>query len=366
LVLSKQPVKLQKNRVWRTYSGGQILEEWQGKANAADSEFPEEWVASTVAAKNVGREHIVEGLSTLDFQGMKVTLKEVIESDPAAFLGSAHVDKFGASTALLVKFLDSSERLTIQVHPDNDFAMSHFSSRFGKTESWYVLGGRVMDGEEPYLLFGFKPGVTREQWRILFEKQDIDGMINALHRVPLQEGDVYLVEGGVPHAIGKGCFLVEVQEPTDLTLRTEKTTPRGNPVPDLACHQGIGFDQMLDAFHYDALTYEETMKRWKKQPRMHKQAAGGREMRLIGAEDTNCFRVNLLEVEQDYLLSKPDGFCVAIIAAGEGAVRWDGNAMPVAASDQLFLPADLKELQWVNQNSPCHQLKIVLCYPPAT
>jgi mannose-6-phosphate isomerase len=93
----------------------------------------------------------------------------------------------------------------------------------------------------------------------MFEAQQIPEMINPLHRIPLKQGDVYLVEGGIPHAIGKGCFLIEVQEPTDLTLRTERITPRGHSVPDLACHQSRGFDQMLDCFHYEGLTYEETM-----------------------------------------------------------------------------------------------------------
>lgn len=126
-------------------------------------------------------------------------------------MGKAHVEKFGSQTAVLVKLLDSSERLTIQVHPDRQFAECKFQSRFGKTEAWYVLSGRTMDGEEPYVLFGFKPGVTAEAWKTLFESQDIPGMIDALHRIPVREGDIFLVEGGVPHAIGSGCFLIEIK-----------------------------------------------------------------------------------------------------------------------------------------------------------
>jgi mannose-6-phosphate isomerase len=363
--LSTRPILLQSNRVWRTYSGGKSIENWQGKSNAADSDFPEEWVASTVIAKNVGREHIVEGPSKLIFQGKEVQLRDVIESDPVAFLGQQHVDVFDSNPGILVKVLDAAERLTIQVHPDVDFAQRMFSSRFGKTESWYVLGGRSIDGEEPILLFGFKPGITRESWKEMFEAQQIPEMINALHRVPLKQGDVYLVEGGIPHAIGKGCFLIEVQEPTDLTLRTERTTPRGHSVPDLACHQGIGFDQMLDCFHYDGLTYEETMKRWKKEPRLLQQQSGGSETVLIDKEDTDRFNVHVLEVQQSYSCSLPTGFCIAIIISGTGSLVWDNETLPLNASDQLFLPAGLKDVTWINQSATGEAMHIVMCYPPS-
>ncbi len=70
-------------------------------------------------------------------------------------------------------------------------------------------------------------------------------MLDSLHKVPLTEGEVLLIEGGVPHAIGSGCFLIEIQEPTDYTLRVERTTVRGETLPDTACHQGAGFPERL-------------------------------------------------------------------------------------------------------------------------
>ena len=360
--LSRQPIKLLNNRVWRTYTGGKNLDGWQQKTNAQDHHFPECWALSTITASNVGREHIQEGLSKLIYAGEEVSLKEVVESDPAAFLGLRHKRKFGSSLALLVKVLDAAERLTIQVHPNRDFAMRMFSSAFGKTEAWYVLGGRKIDGEDPYLLFGFKPGVTCKQWRQLFKEQDIEGMTAALHRVPLQEGDVYLVEGGVPHAIGKGCFLIEIQEPTDLTLRTERTTPNGKAVPDEACHQGIGFDKMLECFRYEALPFEETMKRWKKSPRLLSENSEGSEKALIDYEDTDKFAMHLLEVKGSYSFDKPCGYCAAIVISGKGTLCWEGGEINFRESESFFLPAGLKNLMFKNTN---HELvKIIICYPP--
>ena len=171
------PLKLTSNRVWRTYTGGLYLEQWQKKKDAADGDYPEEWIASTIRAKSAGREQMVEGLSQIQScNDPDITLKALIESDPDTYLGAKHAAVFGKETALLVKLLDSAERLTIQVHPDLTFAEKHFQSRFGKTEAWLILGGRTINGEAPYVLLGFKPGVTRERWRSLFEQQDIQGM----------------------------------------------------------------------------------------------------------------------------------------------------------------------------------------------
>jgi len=361
--LAKQPIPLQPNRVWRTYTGGQLIDTWQGSNHLEDSSFPEEWVASVVKATNVGREHVQEGLSKVRLpDGTEITLQEVIHSNPEAFLGKAHVEEFDSKTALLVKLLDSSERLTIQVHPDPQFAKSRFGSRFGKTEAWYVLGGRVIDGEEPYVLFGFKPGVTPEQWKELFERQDIPGMIDALHRIPVREGDVFLVEGGVPHAIGSGCFLIEIQEPTDYTLRTERTTPRGNPVPDQACHQGLGFEEMLECFHYDTYSLEQIKSKWYIQPSLLHANAGGSMTALIKESDTDRFSMNQLTVESQYRIENNGIFAIAIVIQGIGKLEWESGEMEIKQGNTFFLPASMSSMKWMSTGE--HSLQVVLCYPP--
>lgn len=362
--LAKQPILLQRNRVWRTYSGGQLIDRLQGSEQGVDGSMPEEWVASVVRATNVGREHIRdEGLSTVKLaDGSLVTLRAMIESDPDAFLGEAHVSRYGAHTAVLVKLLDSSERLTIQVHPDRRFAMDKFQSRFGKTEAWYVIGGREIDGEEPYVLFGFKPEVSAESWRTLFETQNIPGMLDALHRIPVREGDVFLVEGGVPHAIGSGCFLIEIQEPTDYTLRTERTTPAGAVIPDSACHQGLGFDVMLECFHYDNYTLEQIKERWYMEPAVLHETSGGQLLSLIKPTDTDRFSMNRLTVTSDYELDHEGGFAIAVVVDGQGSIVTDSGVFGVKQGDNLFLPASMPVMRWTSEgNDP---LQVILCYPP--
>ena len=187
--------------------------------------MPEEWIMSTISARGKNRP-LEEGLSFLTTPLGVLPLNELVGVDCELFLGKRVTKKFG-TTGVLIKMLDSKERLTIQVHPDKQFARAMLNSAFGKTESWYVLGGREINGEKSCIYLGFKEGVTEEIWSALFYRQDITGMLNCLHRFEVNPGDAFIIYGGVPHAIGSGCFLMEVQEPTDYTMRVEKMTPGG-------------------------------------------------------------------------------------------------------------------------------------------
>lgn len=350
--------------MWRTYTGGKLLEEWQGECQSSDGSFPEEWVASITKAKNVGRESIAnEGLSFIDLGGQeKITLKEVIETNPKAFLGKRHTEVYGSKLAVLVKVLDASERLTIQTHPEKNTAKRLFQSEFGKTEAWMILGGRKVNDCDPYLLMGFKPGITKEKWRQLFEEQDIDGMIASLHQVPLKKDDVFLIEGGVPHAIGEGCFIIEIQEPTDLTLRVEKTTPNGMGIPDLACHQGLGFDNMMDCFCYDSYSYEEMINRSKILPKTIQEGKGGHEIELIGTSSTDRFKMNRIEVKGVFERQRSESFFIVIVVKGHGKLQWSDQEIAIHQSDQIFIPASVERTVW--ENLGYTELTVVLCFPP--
>ncbi|MFA6507822.1 MAG: class I mannose-6-phosphate isomerase, partial [Treponemataceae bacterium] len=202
-----KPFKLSPSRAWRTYLGGKLLDELTGE-KGEDGHFPEEWMMSVVSARNAGRETwINEGLSFVVGTDPPVSLKSLIDGSPAELLGQSHAARFGGNPGVLVKLIDSAERLTVQVHPDRPTARALFHSDFGKTECWHILGGRNVGGKAPCVYLGFKPGVTREIWRSLFDSQNIPGMLDCLHHFKAEPGDTFLIEGGVPHAIGAGCFL---------------------------------------------------------------------------------------------------------------------------------------------------------------
>ena len=93
-------------------------------------------------------------------------------------------------------------------------------------------------------------------------------MLSCLHKVPVKKGDTFIIRGGVPHGIGAGCFLVEIQEPTDYTIRTERVTPSGLPVADAMCHQGLGFEKMFDCFDYQGYSLAELQKKYNRKARI--------------------------------------------------------------------------------------------------
>lgn len=360
--LRSRPLKLKYARIRRNYSGGLLLEEWQNNPDAADGNWPEEWVASTVEARDTNSA-VNEGLSLVDSgENSGLFLRDVIKSDPAGFLGEDHAKKYHTDTAVLVKIIDSCRRLFLQVHPDRDFAKTVFNSDFGKTEAWYILGGRSVEGREPYILLGFKKGITKEVWTQLFKKQDVEGMINALHRFPIKPGDIFFIESGMPHALGAGCFLLEVQEPTDLTFRVERTTPEGKMLPDSFCHQGAGFEKMLDCFHYDTYTREEILSKWHLKPTILETQEGGVRTSLISSEYSPYFSMEKLEVTETFRSKEESALRVAVVLSGQGKLLWDNHEMAIKQADELFLPAGLKDILWQSENKS--KLEVVICHPP--
>lgn len=325
--LSK-PIKLDRAGAWRTYSGGKLIDAIHGIENSTDTNFPEEWMISTVRARNAGREDIVEGLSIVS--GTDISLADLIKENPEKLLGKKHIEKFGCNLGVLVKVLDAAERLTIQVHPTRAKAKELFDSDYGKTECWHIIGGREIDGEKPSIYFGFKEGITKEYWKEVFNKQDISAMLSCLHKFEVEKGDTYLIEGGIPHAIGAGCLLIEVQEPTDYTIRTERVTPKGLKVADSMCHQGLGFEKMFDCFSYDGLSEEETKKRWK-----IKCENGD----IISYNNTEMFALKELISDGEEVLSSEGVFSGIYVLEGKGFVGDE----PVCGGSQFFIGASCKD-----------------------
>src|SRR4051794_10795678 len=128
-----RPVALPPNPVRRFYEGGAGIAALRGEPFSGDR-VPEDWVGSTTEAfgePGVGPSNFADGTS----------LRDAIAADPEAWLGGAHVARWGADPILLVKLLDAGARLPVHAHPDGPFARRHLGTRFGKTEAWIVIGG---------------------------------------------------------------------------------------------------------------------------------------------------------------------------------------------------------------------------------
>ncbi|RFB12609.1 mannose-6-phosphate isomerase [Bacillus sp. HNG] len=358
-----KPIKLSSTRAWRTYIGGKLLEGLLGEENPTDSHFPEEWIMSVVSARNKGREDIVdEGLSKVDIHDVQLTLKSLIENDPEGFLGGTHVKEFSVKTGVLVKIIDAAERLTVQVHPDRIKARELFNSEYGKTEAWHILGGREIEGEPPHVYLGFKPGVTKEKWKQLFEKQDIQGMLDCMHKYYVEPGNTFLIEAGTPHAIGAGCLLVEIQEPTDFTIRIEKTTPQGFTLDDFMCHQGIGFEKMFECFTYANYTREETLNKWKITPTQITETNGNKEFELIGYNNIPYFKMNLLEVNDEMKIEGNNVFYGLLVVSGIGSIISGEDEQSLTQGNQFFIPAKVSSVTLRNTGE--ESLKVMRLFGP--
>lgn len=352
------PLKQISNRVWRTYEGGALIDVWKKSSNEIDGNQPEEWIMSTITARGIDRPEN-EGLSLIKTEEGLLPLRTLIASNRELYLGKKHANKF-SSTGVLIKMLDSKERLTIQVHPDKKYAKTILNSEFGKTESWYVLNTREINGEKSAVYMGFKKHVTRDLWKSHFETQNIQGMLDCLHKIEVKPGDAFMIYGGVPHAIGAGCFLMEVQEPTDYTMRVEKTTPNGLKMGPQLIHQGVGEETMLDCFHYDNYSEEEVLANWKITPEVLEESKEHRLHTLFNEKHTHCFGLSELLLDGNYTIKGNSCFFVAVIYSGEGTMICNETEFEYNQGDEIFISAAISEIKF---KSSVHS-KILLCYPP--
>ena len=227
-----KPVLLPPNQFHRFYKGGARIDALRGEPQGEDGR-PEDWVGST--ATSWGSD--TEGLSRL---ADGTILKEAIEANPEAYLGPEHVAAYGADPGLLVKLLDAGERLPVHYHPGRPFARDHLGLRYGKTESWLIL--EADPGAAVHV--GLKEPLDAETARRWVDEQDADAMLAALHEVPVQAGDGILVPAGTLHAIGGGILLLELQEPTDLSVLVEW---KKFGVDDGTEHLGLGWETALES-----------------------------------------------------------------------------------------------------------------------
>ncbi len=335
----KRPLKQMPTRVWRTYRGGKLLEQFLGYENPKDSDYPEDWVSSFLEAKNPKYVEN-EGISKIEGGALITDVSD-----------STDFGKGRDEPSLLTKLLDAGERLGIQVHPTDDYSKLHFGTPYGKTECWHILDKR---SEKACIYLGFKPHVTKELWRELFEKQDIEGMLDCLHKFTPEIGDTVLVRCGMPHAIGADLFLLEIQQPCDYTMRVETTTAYGEKLTEMQIHYGLGYEKMLDCFDYSGKSFEETKafcflkNSGEKTPDFTRQS-------LVTYNDTPFFALEKI-VATDYTL-KLDSFVSVVVTEGKGSIEYKGGETSAKAGDKFFIPAGLSEIRLKN-------IAALICYPP--
>lgn len=313
----KRPLFFKQNRVRRIYTGGRQFAKFFGD-NSTEGYYPEEWVCSCVKALNEGSTVYNEGISVLESGEY---FHDILNEYKKELLGENR-DELG----VLVKFLDSSIRLPLQVHPDKEFSRKYFNSEFGKTESWIIIGTEP----DACIYFGFNGKYTTEELRAAFEEDDDTHLLSMMNKIPVKVGDVFLIPGKAIHAIGKGCLLIEVQEPTDFTIQPEKRCGE-YILSENEKYLGLTPDEAFECFDMDFIGIQTIEKR---NLRSNPVREGNTE-KLITYEQTPCFAVN-----RHYINQKTPLFCpsIYVVSNGSGKVYCDGYERQIKKGDYFFAP----------------------------
>jgi mannose-6-phosphate isomerase len=278
---------------------------------------PEEWIASTTT--RFGEK--VNGLSVL--ANGKLLRDEVI-NDPQHWLGSDHIKKFGSSTEILVKLLDPDQRLPVHYHPDRKFASDKLDLAHGKTEAWIILDAPV--GAKVGV--GFNRRVNKAEVAQLVKNHDSQGLLDSLMFLEVSAGDVVFVPAGVPHAIEAGIFVLELQEPTDLSILLEWD---GFAVDgDKDGHLDLGYEVALDALRLEPLAEQEISQiitRFDKEKNS--------SQRIFNSIADDFFRADYLSGDNVVVDA---GFGILLILEGSGKLEFsDSNTLQVEAGDAVVI-----------------------------
>ena len=155
----------------------------------------------------------VKGFETLVSDGKYkgLSINELVSIEKERLMGKANYQQFGNEFPLLIKFIDAHNDLSIQVHPDDETAHRH-GKPSGKSEMWYCLPS----DEGAKLYNGLSKNITVEEYKRMVED---DTICDALAQYEIHEGDVFFIPSGRIHSIGKGCFVTEIQQSSDVTYR---------------------------------------------------------------------------------------------------------------------------------------------------
>ena len=237
------PAKLPSNQFDHFYRGGYRIGKLRNGPGGPMR--PEEWIGSTTTRFGEN----ATGLSKL---ADGTLLKDAIDANPVSWLGQKHLDTFGASTEILVKLLDPDQRLPVHYHPDQKFAAEKLHINHGKTEAWIILEAPP----QARVGLGFNRQMEKSEVAALVAAHDSEALLESLVFTEVTAGDAVFVPAGVPHAIESGIFVLELQEPTDLSILLEWD---GFAVDgDKDGHLNLGFDSALDALRLSPLDENES------------------------------------------------------------------------------------------------------------
>lgn len=286
-----------KERIW----GGRNLEKMG--YDIPDGNIGECW---GISAHQNGPNVIANGA----YEGQ--TLDKVWEEHPELF-GNPSEKKF----PLLTKILDANQKLSVQVHPDDEYAHEHENGEFGKTECWYVLDAK----EEAEIIYGTYAN-SKEQLEEYIQNEDWDHLFK---RVKVEKGDFFYVPSGTVHAIGEGIMILETQQNSDTTYRIydyDRIERDGKK-------RELHLDKSIDVINIGPTS-----------PNVAPVRIDSDEQKGQMLVESDFFTVTKWQIEDTFNFRKPRDYCLVSIISGEGEIITDGNVYEVSTGSHLILTAD--------------------------
>ena len=229
----------------------------------------------------------------------------------------------GGEFPLLIKLIDAADRLSVQVHPDDAYAARVENDR-GKTEMWYIVDA----DEDTEIICGLCDGIDNAAFCEALQKGEL---MSVLKVQKVHAGETYFIPAGLPHAIGKGILIAEIQQNCDLTYRVYDYDRRGADGSPRQLHIDKACDVIrpFDESQIDAIRYSRGL------PASRKTVLA----------DCEYFRVEKLDLrENTHTLSKNGYLRHLLCLDGKGIIACDNISYPFCRGDSILLPASLDDI----------------------
>lgn len=304
---SLYPLKFQpilKNKIW----GGSKLSSVLNKATDSP-DCGESWEISGVPGD-------ISIVSEGELKGKLLT--DLIKEHRGNLVGNKVFEKFNTDFPLLIKFIDASEDLSIQVHPGDEIAKERHNS-FGKTEMWYVVDAEP----EASLIAGFNKPTSKEEYLKYFNTGRLTELLN---KEQVENDDVFFLPAGRVHTIGKGLLIAEIQQTSDITYRIydfDRTDAAGNT-------RELHVEEAVDAIDYNFYGDYKT--------------SYDRTVNETQLETCEYFTTNKLLIEEPTQREYGhfDSFVVLMCLEGKGKISYGANSVTYDLGDTILIPNQLE------------------------
>ena len=304
-----------KNKIW----GGRNLKRLFNK-NISEGPVGESW---EIASHDNGQSIIKNGT----YRGM--TIQELIAYQGQLIFGEKAEDEYYNKFPLLIKLIDARDNLSVQVHPDDQYASKYEDGESGKTEFWYILNA------EPgaKIIYGVKENITKQQFKEAVNNSSINKLLN---EIEVKSGDCFYIPAGTVHAIGKGIMIAEIQQNSDMTYRVydwDRVDDNGNS-------RELHINKALDVIDFkisDYIKAEELLIK-------------NTDYKLAELINTEYFNVRTVEIYKNYKANtKNNRFYIYMNLGSEVTINYNDGRMKIKKGETVLIPAALGEYEIVGQ-----------------